>query len=135
MANGLTLKLPVVLDELDGLKLIKNFPDLVEQNLKNLLLTIPGERIMDPIFGVGLPRFLFEQNDPSTYAEIRGKITEQVSKYLPFVRIDDVVFSSATVSSPDGFLANPGKNSDPNYLGVKITYTIVPLKATRNLKL
>lgn len=135
MASGLTLKLPITEDELDGLKLIKNFPDLVEQNLKNLILTIPGERIMDPTFGVGIATFLFEQNDPTTYAAIRSKISEQVSKYMPFVRIDDVTFSSAIIESPDGFLANPGINSDPNFLGVKITYTIVPLKATRNLNL
>lgn len=74
MASGLTLKLPVALDDLDGIKLIKNFPDLVEQNLKNLLLTLPGERIMDPAFGVGLAAYLFEQNDPITYAKIQAKI-------------------------------------------------------------
>ena len=66
MASGITLKLPVALDELDGLKLVKNFPELIEQNLKNLLLTMPGERIMDPTFGVGISTFLFEQNDPTT---------------------------------------------------------------------
>ena len=135
MARGLTPKLPIVLDEADGIKLVKNFPDLVEQNLKNLILTIPGERIMDPLFGVGLPQFLFEQNTPVAYAEIRSKIVRQVNKYMPFVRIDNVEFSSAEVNNPDGFLANPGINSDPNFVGMKITYTIVPLKATRNLKL
>ena len=135
MASGITLKLPVALDELDGLKLVKNFPELIEQNLKNLLLTMPGERIMDPTFGVGIPNFLFEPNDPTTYAAMRAKINEQVSKYMPFVRIDSVAFSSATVESPDGFLSTPGKNSDPNFVGVKITYTIIPLKATRELNL
>ena len=58
MARGITPKLPIALDEVDGIKLIKNFPDLVEQNLKNLILTMPGERIMDPLFGVGLPSTL-----------------------------------------------------------------------------
>lgn len=135
MASGLTPKLPIVLDEFDGIKLIKNFPELVQQNLTNLILTIPGERIMDPTFGVGLPKFLFEQNDPMVYADIRAKIIQQVNKYLPFVRIDSVNFSSSSVKSPDGYLANPGKSSDPNFLGVEITYTIIPLKATRKLNL
>lgn len=135
MASGITLKLPVALDELDGLKLVKNFPELIEQNLKNLLLTIPGERIMDPTFGVGISTFLFEQNDPTTYAAMRAKISQQVSKYMPFVNIDNVAFSSAAVNSPDGFLSTPGVNSDPNFVGLKITYTIIPLKATRDLNL
>ncbi len=135
MASGLTLKLPVVVDELDGLKLVKDFPSLVQQNLKNLLLTLPGERIMDPLFGVGMPRFLFEQNNPSVYAEIRGKIEQQVSKYMPFVRIDDVDFSSAAVNAINDNAPASSPSTDPNYLGVKITYTIIPLKATRNLNL
>ena len=135
MASGLTPKLPFVLDELDGIKLVKNFPDLVEQNLKNLILTVPGERVMDPTFGVGISRYLFEQNNPTTYTEIRSKIEQQVAKYMPFVRVDDVAFSSTAVDSPDGFLATAGTVTDPNYVGVKIVYTIVPLKATRNLKL
>lgn len=135
MASGITLKLPVSLDELDGIKMIKNFPDLVEQNLKNLILTIPGERIMDPLFGVGLPTFLFQPNAAVTYSEIKSKLIQQVDKYMPFVRIDNVEFSTEQINTPDGFLSTPGINSDPNFVGMKITYTIVPLKATRNLKL
>jgi phage baseplate assembly protein W len=134
MASGLTLKLPVVLDEADGLKLIKNFPDLVEQNLKNLLLTLPGERIMDPAFGVGLATFLFEQNDPITYAEIQAKIQEQVKKYLPFVQINNISFSSSA-TSPDGVTPTSGPAADPNYVGLSITYTIIPIKTTKTMNL
>ena len=54
---------------------------------------------------------------------------------MPFVRIDGVEFSTESIDEPDGFLTTPGINSDPNFVGMKITYTIVPLKATRNLKL
>ena len=135
MARGLTPKLPIALDEVDGIKLIKNFPDLVEQNLKNLILTMPGEKMMDPLFGVGLPSFLFQPNTSATYVEIRAKVIKQVEKYMPFVRIDDVEFSTEAIEDPDGFITTPGINSDPNFVGMKITYTIVPLKATRNLKL
>ena len=134
MAKGLTLKLPVVPDESDGLKLVKNFPDLVEQNLKNLLLTLPGERVMDPAFGVGLARYLFEQNDPITYAEIQSKIQQQVKKYMPFVIINNIMFSSV-VTDADGVIATAGTNTDPNYVGLSITYTIVPIKSTKTMNL
>ena len=40
--------------------LITNFKDQVKQNFKNLLLTSPGERIMNGDFGVGLRNYLFE---------------------------------------------------------------------------
>jgi phage baseplate assembly protein W len=134
MASGLTLKLPVAIDDADGLKLLKNFPELVEQNLKNLMLTVPGERIMDPAFGVGLPNYLFEQNDPTTYAEIQAKIQQQVTKYLPFVQINSIKFTSSTFSS-DGVLPVSGPAADPNYVGLSITYTIIPIKTTKTMNL
>ena len=123
MAKGLTPKLPFALDEQDGLKLVKNFPDLIDQNLRNLLLTLPGERIMDPSFGVGLARYLFEQNDPIVYAEIQAKIQQQVQKYLPFVRIDNIQFTDPSISD------------NPNYVGLIMTYTIVPIKSTKTMNL
>ncbi|HAI39269.1 MAG TPA: hypothetical protein DCM40_14710, partial [Maribacter sp.] len=123
MARGLTPKLPLVLDEQDGVKLVKNFPDLVDQNLRNLLLTLPGERIMDPSFGVGVARYLFEQNDPITYAELQAKIEQQVQKYLPFVRIDNIQFTDPSISD------------NPNYVGLIMTYTIIPIKSTKTMNL
>ena len=123
MAKGLTPKLPFALDDQDGIKLIKNFPDLVDQNLRNLLLTLPGERIMDPSFGVGVARYLFQQNDPITYAELQAKIEQQVQKYLPFVRIDNIQFTDPSISD------------DPNYVGLIMTYTIVPIKSTKTMNL
>lgn len=133
MASGLTLKLPVALDDLDGIKLIKNFPDLVEQNLKNLLLTLPGERIMDPAFGVGLAAYLFEQNDPITYAKIQAKIKQQVQKYLPFVQINKIDFTSEATMDGIGKVSGPA--NDSNYVGLSITYTIIPIKATKTMNL
>ena len=134
MASGLTLKLPAVLDDANGLKLITNFSDLVEQNLKNLLLTIPGERVMDPTFGVGLATYLFEPNDPITYADIQAKIQQQVQKYMPFVQINNIMFTSSA-TSPDGVMATAGTITDPNYVGLSITYTIIPIKTTKTMNL
>lgn len=84
---GFSPKLPLQIDELDGVGLNKTFEEVVKQNLKMLLLTIPGEKIMDPDFGVGLSRFLFESNDMATHGLIETKIAEQLSFYYPFVEI------------------------------------------------
>ena len=53
----------------------------------NLVMTVPGERIMEPDFGVGLRTYLFQNFNEGTYAEIEAKIKEQVAKYLPVVII------------------------------------------------
>tara|TARA_Y100001972_G_C7619735_1_gene310775 strand:- start:136 stop:546 length:411 start_codon:yes stop_codon:yes gene_type:complete len=63
--------------------------DVVKQNLKNILLTNPGERVMDPDFGVGVSRFLFEVK--GTFEDIlRDRVYRQISKYAPYVQLEDV---------------------------------------------
>ena len=90
---GLAPRLPITFNRQDGIANIKNYKELAMQNLKMLVLTSPGERVMDPDFGVGLKRFLFQQNVGSTHAEIATRIYNQVQRYLPFLRIEDVLFS------------------------------------------
>ena len=55
-----------------------NIKELAVFNLKNIILTTPGERIMQPSFGVGIKRYLFEQANPGTQLEIRNQIIAQV---------------------------------------------------------
>jgi|TARA_R110000824_G_scaffold43928_4_gene128186 uncharacterized protein len=100
-----------------GYKLIDNYKDLVKQNFKNLVLTIPGERIMDPNFGVGLLKYLFEQNSPLLHDKIISRIQNQIKKYMSFVELENVHFNSLETD----------QNMDQHMLSVKIEYFIVPL--------
>ena len=83
-----------------------------------LLLTNPGERMMDPGFGVGILAFLFNSNTPDTYANITTAIQRQVDKYLPYIQIDNIQYTTPE-NNPDLF---------PNSLNVIINFTIVPLQ-------
>ena len=79
-------RLPLMKDDTFGFyTAITEYRDEIQQNLKNLLLTAPGERIMNPNFGVGLRHFLFEPRRHSV-TTIRQKIENQVRKYMPFIR-------------------------------------------------
>jgi len=71
---------------------IRNLEYLVKQNLKNILLTIPGERVMDPEFGVGISTFLFE-NFGSFEEQLKTRIFSQVSRYAQFVELKNVLIS------------------------------------------
>jgi len=84
--------LPLTQDPSNGFENNQTIIEVVQQNLKMLLLTSPGERIMDPNFGVGMRRFLFEQNNNDTHSRIKAKIKKQVSEYMSFVLIEDVIF-------------------------------------------
>ena len=84
-------KLPLHKSPEDGYyALTKTHHEVIRQNLKNLILTVPGERIMIPDFGVGLKKLLFEQRDPDIYASICARIDQQTTQYMPFVTIEDV---------------------------------------------
>ena len=115
---GLAVKLPVIVNTTDGFELIKTYDDLAAQNLKMLVLTTPGERMMDTDFGVGLKKYLFEQNTASTYSEIDSNIRQQVERYLPYIGIDRIDFT-VPEGNPDLF---------PNSLSVSILFTILPLQ-------
>ena len=119
MSSGLSPALPLTIDSVFGAyRLNTTFTELATQNLKMLILTIPGERIMDPSFGVGLRRYLFENNGENTYEAIVNDIGRQVQKYLPYIRIDDIKFQIPE-DNPDIF---------PHNLAVSIFFTIVPLQ-------
>ena len=109
--SGIAPKLPITLDKEDGIALIKNYNDLVTQNLKMLVLTAPGEKMMDPDFGVGARNYLFEQMTQATFEDFKSKLLEQQQRYLPYLTIRDVQFASS--------LTNPNMNE--NLLGIKIT--------------
>ena len=91
---GISPKLPLVTDSTDGYQLNKTFVDSIRQNLFSLMLTVPGERIMDPDFGVGLRKYLFETDNQALRSEITSKISQQIQIYIPFVELLDVQFLS-----------------------------------------
>ena len=111
--RGYSPKLPLVLDHRGGYRLTSTLKEVVHQNFKMLMLTSPGERIMEPLFGVGLYNFLFEPNVPKAKMELIERISNQVGKYLPFVEIRQIDFND-----PEGM------NSDRSFLGIIIKYGI-----------
>ena len=80
----------------------------IQQNLKMLLLTSPGEYVMDSNFGVGLYNYLFELSTQESVRRIRSSITNQVSTYMPYVQIQKIDLDYTSV--------------DSNALRVSITY-------------
>ena len=113
MATGLTPVLPLSVGDEGDFALIKDYAGLVKQNLKNLLLTVPGERPMDSNFGVGIQRFLFEPSLDEVYGEMEDTISLQVSEYMPFIELLDIDVT------PD--------EDNEQMVGVRVYYVITPL--------
>ena len=64
-----------------------------KDNLKNLILTRKGERIMNPTFGCDIYKVLFEQMDGGLIeTKIESTILDAVSNWLPYLSIDEIIF-------------------------------------------
>lgn len=84
---GYSARLPISEDPNDGFSLLQTLQQVALQNVKMILFTEPGERVWDIDFGVGIKRYLFEQNTNSSRNQLKLKISNQLSKYLPYVNI------------------------------------------------
>ena len=96
---SLSPKLPLNLDPELGYQMNKTLIEVIRQNLKMILLTSPGERVMIPEFGVGLKRYLFENISPSFKDSIEQKIREQVATYMPSVFLESILFDESEMNS------------------------------------
>ena len=111
---GISPKLPLIVDTLDGhYGLTKTVSEAIKQNFKNLILTAPGERIMDKNFGVGLRNYLFENYTLALADRIRSKVYSQTETYMSFIKIQ-----SLDINQRDDAL---------NSLYIRIVYSIPKL--------
>jgi len=124
--QGISPQLPLVYDKTDGpYRLNKNLKEAIKQNLKMLLLTAPGERIMQPEFGVGLHNYLFENINESTFSDIVQRIQSQTSTYIPAINLEDIDF---VTSDEDSSLHN-------NEVHISIKYNILPYDGQDELRI
>ena len=109
--STISVKLPLRITERDGAYMMNTtLAETVKQNFKMLLLTNPGERVMDPEFGVGLSRFIFELAGSGLADMISDNIQEQVTRYMPFIEVDDTIISS----------------KDSHMVKVTVSYIVLP---------
>ena len=59
--------------------------EAVKTNIKNLLLTHTGERLMQPNLGLNLRDYLFEQFTDDLLLQIQSEINDTIAFWLPFV--------------------------------------------------
>lgn len=105
-------KFPLSKGNQDAFELYEDIEQQIGFFLKNLILTSPGEKISDPRYGVGLRRFLFEQNIQSSRDNIVSRVSSQISTYLPYLIVNDI-----TVSADEAEI-------DTNSMTLKIVYQI-----------
>ncbi len=63
-----------------------------------LLTTRKGERFYYPLYGTNLLKYLYEPNDAITHFDIETDIKDAVSKFIPNVSIDKIIFSNDDIN-------------------------------------
>jgi phage baseplate assembly protein W len=85
----------------------------VKSNIKNLLLTKKGERVMQPEFGSGLQELLFDFNDDALSSKIETVIETALAQWLPYVTAEQIDIEQSN------------DNKDRNLVNVSISFSIL----------
>jgi uncharacterized protein len=68
-----------------------DYPRHVEQLIKQVVLTGPGERVNRPDFGCGVLRMVFAPNDPVTATLAQATIKQALDRWLAsLITVEDV---------------------------------------------
>ena len=91
------------------LLVLKN-ENAIARSVRNLVLTIQGERPFAPILGSNVNNLLFENIDKLTAAAIRTEIRNTIENYEPRVEVNEIIVDP---------------NYDNNEFNVTVQYYIV----------
>ncbi|HTW02121.1 MAG TPA: GPW/gp25 family protein [Streptosporangiaceae bacterium] len=97
------------------------YPAHVDQMVRQLLLTSPGERVNLPQFGCGLRSLVFAPNTDALVATVKLRVIQGLGQWLAgIVTVVDVVVSG-------------GAAAEPGTLQVTVTYTVVETQANQSV--
>ena len=94
-----------------------DYPSHVNQLIRQLLLTDPGERVCLPEFGCGLRRLVFAPQTDALTATARLQVRQAITAWLG----DQVALREVTVASG----TDPASGLDEGELLVTVDYTLI----------
>jgi Bacteriophage baseplate protein W len=109
---------PLRVDQTGGIALVSREQE-IEEAIRLILGTAPGERPMRPEFGCRIHEFLFASADGETADAISGEVTSALRQWEPRIDVRDVV---VTIDA-----------KDPALLYIDIRYSIRATNDRRNL--
>jgi len=103
------LALPI---QISNVAFRQNYTEIeqLKSNIKNLLLTKRGERLMNPFFGTGVETLLFEQITDDFEDRVQEIITNSVERYIPNVNIDEIIVDMSN------------ENKDKNLVNISLKF-------------
>ncbi|HEY0609467.1 MAG TPA: GPW/gp25 family protein [Chitinophaga sp.] len=110
---------PPSFDKLDAsVQMVSDVAD-IEESIRIILSTIPGERLMQPDFGCDIRKLVFEIADTWLVSELNHIIYHALLQYEPRIN-----FIGATVTD---------RSQEAGVLYVQLTYTIIATNTRHNM--
>jgi phage baseplate assembly protein W len=104
--------------------------DQALSNLKNLLLTRRGERIMEPLFGTTIQDSLFEANTDSLVERVKNSVSTAIEYWLPYITITslavDRVISQLGAQEEHGLTIKLEVSVGTDKANIPITFVVTP---------
>lgn len=98
---GAGLAFPLRVDATGGVALVRRERE-IEESIRLILATAPGERPMRPEFGCGIHEFVFAPADGSTAGQVAYEVRTALERWEP--RIDVAEVAVSLDSQRDGVL-------------------------------
>jgi phage baseplate assembly protein W len=113
MATRTDYAFPFRIDATSGQAALTPYATHVDQMIRQILLTTPGERADLPDFGCGIRQMLFAPNSEALQASAQLFILQSLNKWLG----DQIKVNQVKVSN--------GANDDAATLLIQIVYTLI----------
>jgi len=94
--------------------------DAIKSDLINFLLTNPGERYLNPLFGAGLRDFIFSQISDGNLEFLKQDLQSKIQANFPNIRVDTLEVL---------------RNDDNNTITVSFTYSVINTNLTDEITL
>jgi phage baseplate assembly protein W len=115
---GTGVAFPIALDHHGAVAMASDDED-VEQAIRIILGTAPGERVMRPEFGCGVHDLVFASIDALTLGQVENAVRVALDRWEPRIKVEAVTFDLDRV--------------DEGRLGVRLSYRLRATNTTRNL--
>ena len=109
---------PLRVDPNGGIALVADERE-IEEAIRVVLGTSPGERPMRPEFGCAIHEHVFDSVTPSMVGALRQKVTESLGLWEPRIAVDEVHIAT--------------DSEDPSVVYIDIQYRINDTNSPRNL--
>jgi len=117
------IRFPFAIDAASGQAAQTDYASHVDQMIREVLLTNPGERVCLPTFGAGLRRLLFAPMNASLKATTKLIVTQSLNQWLG----DQIKVKDVTVATQDGSTGGTvaGPPLPDTAIVIQVTYVLI----------